>query len=131
MPLIVGVAIQNGRAENGRIGCVLHNKAQPVRIGLASISPSNACCRARISRLLRESASEWPGHMPLAAQRVTFSQESAMSIASVNQYSVYRFSAETTDGEGTMKAQLGGKGAGLAEMARLGIPIPPGFTIPT
>ncbi len=54
-----------------------------------------------------------------------------MSIASVNHYSVYRFSAETTDGEGSMKAQLGGKGAGLAEMARLGIPVPPGFTIPT
>jgi pyruvate,orthophosphate dikinase len=54
-----------------------------------------------------------------------------MSIASVNQYSVYRFSAEITDGEGTMTAQLGGKGAGLAEMARLGIPVPPGFTIPT
>jgi pyruvate,orthophosphate dikinase len=54
-----------------------------------------------------------------------------MSVASVNQYSVYRFSADTTDGEDSMKAQLGGKGAGLAEMARLGIPLPPGFTIPT
>lgn len=54
-----------------------------------------------------------------------------MPIASVDKYRVYRFSAETTDGEGTMKALLGGKGAGLAEMARLGIPVPPGFTIPT
>jgi pyruvate,orthophosphate dikinase len=54
-----------------------------------------------------------------------------MSIASVNKWNVYRFSAETTDGEGTMKAELGGKGAGLAEMTRLGIPVPPGFTIPT
>ena len=54
-----------------------------------------------------------------------------MSIASVNQGSVYRFSAETTDGEGTMKALLGGKGAGLAVMAQLGVPVPPGFTIPT
>jgi pyruvate, orthophosphate dikinase len=54
-----------------------------------------------------------------------------MSIATVNQGSVYRFSAETTDGEGTMKALLGGKGAGLAVMARLGIPVPPGFTVPT
>src|ERR1700748_831746 len=54
-----------------------------------------------------------------------------MSIATVNKYSVYRFSAEITDGEGSMKALLGGKGAGLAVMARLGVPVPPGFTIPT
>jgi phosphoenolpyruvate synthase/pyruvate phosphate dikinase len=54
-----------------------------------------------------------------------------MPIASVNKWNVYRFSAETTDGEGTMKAELGGKGAGLAEMTRLGVPVPPGFTIPT
>jgi pyruvate,orthophosphate dikinase len=58
-----------------------------------------------------------------------------MSITSMsksgNKPSVYRFSAETTDGEGSMKAMLGGKGAGLAIMARLGIPVPPGFTIPT
>jgi pyruvate,orthophosphate dikinase len=45
--------------------------------------------------------------------------------------SVYRFSAEAVDGEGTKKAELGGKGAGLAEMSRLGIPVPPGFTVPT
>jgi pyruvate, orthophosphate dikinase len=54
-----------------------------------------------------------------------------MPIAAVDKYGVYRFSAETTDGEGTMKAELGGKGAGLAEMTRLGVPVPPGFTIPT
>ena len=53
-----------------------------------------------------------------------------MPIATVNHGSVYRFSAETTDGEGTMKALLGGKGAGLAVMAQLGVPVPPGFTIP-
>ena len=50
---------------------------------------------------------------------------------SVDKYSVYRFSAQITDGEGSMKAQLGGKGAGLAGMTRLGVPVPPGFTIPT
>src|SRR5258707_15037484 len=61
----------------------------------------------------------------------TSNQESEMSIATVNKCSVYRFSAETTDGEGSMKALLGGKGAGLAVMARLGIPVPPGFTVPT
>ena len=54
-----------------------------------------------------------------------------MPITHMDKCNVYRFSAETTDGEGTMKAELGGKGAGLAEMTRLGVPVPPGFTIPT
>ncbi len=44
---------------------------------------------------------------------------------------VYTFGAGHADGDGTMKARLGGKGAGLAEMTRLGLPVPPGFTITT
>src|SRR5688572_5965101 len=44
---------------------------------------------------------------------------------------VYAFGAGTADGDGTMKDILGGKGAGLAEMCRAGVPVPPGFTIST
>lgn len=44
---------------------------------------------------------------------------------------VYFFGKGKADGEGTMKALLGGKGAGLAEMTNAGIPVPPGFTITT
>jgi pyruvate,orthophosphate dikinase len=44
---------------------------------------------------------------------------------------IYRFSVGIQDGDGSMKAELGGKGAALAEMARLGVPVPPGFTIST
>ncbi|MEO0004698.1 MAG: pyruvate, phosphate dikinase [candidate division WOR-3 bacterium] len=44
---------------------------------------------------------------------------------------IYRFSKQRTDGSARMKAVLGGKGANLAEMARLGLPVPPGFTIGT
>ena len=44
---------------------------------------------------------------------------------------VYAFGAGTADGDGTMKDVLGGKGAGLAEMCRAGVPVPPGFTIST
>ncbi len=44
---------------------------------------------------------------------------------------IYRFGGTTTDGNTTMRDLLGGKGAGLAEMARLNAPVPPGFTIPT
>ncbi|HKP74509.1 MAG TPA: pyruvate, phosphate dikinase [Longimicrobiaceae bacterium] len=44
---------------------------------------------------------------------------------------VYFFGAGQTEGDGKMKDLLGGKGAGLAEMARIGVPVPPGFTITT
>src|SRR3974390_2029318 len=44
---------------------------------------------------------------------------------------VYSFGGGTADGDGKMKDVLGGKGAGLAEMSRAGIPVPPGFTIST
>jgi len=44
---------------------------------------------------------------------------------------VYAFGAGRTDGRANMKDLLGGKGANLAEMSRLGLPVPPGFTIST
>ena len=44
---------------------------------------------------------------------------------------VYFFGAGSGDGDGKMKALLGGKGANLAEMTRIGLPVPPGFTITT
>ncbi len=44
---------------------------------------------------------------------------------------VYLFGASRTDGDAKMKNLLGGKGANLAEMCRLGINVPPGFTVST
>ena len=44
---------------------------------------------------------------------------------------VYSFGGGTADGDASMKNLLGGKGANLAEMAKLGLPVPPGFTIST
>ncbi len=44
---------------------------------------------------------------------------------------VYFFGNGKADGDGAMKDLLGGKGAGLAEMTRAGIPVPPGFTMTT
>lgn len=44
---------------------------------------------------------------------------------------VYCFGSEGTDGDASMKNLLGGKGANLAEMANLGLPVPAGFTITT
>jgi len=44
---------------------------------------------------------------------------------------VYSFGDGKADGDGKMKPLLGGKGANLAEMTRIGLPVPPGFTIST
>jgi pyruvate, orthophosphate dikinase len=44
---------------------------------------------------------------------------------------VYLFAAGKAEGQGAWRNLLGGKGAGLAEMTNLGIPVPPGFTIST
>ena len=44
---------------------------------------------------------------------------------------VYFFGPQGTEGDATMKNSLGGKGANLAEMAKLGLPVPSGFTIST
>lgn len=44
---------------------------------------------------------------------------------------VYSFGGENTDGNAGMRNLLGGKGANLAEMSSLGLPVPPGFTITT
>ncbi len=44
---------------------------------------------------------------------------------------VYSFSKENTEGNKEMKNLLGGKGANLAEMSNLGLPVPSGFTVST
>ena len=44
---------------------------------------------------------------------------------------VYNFGAAGTDGDSSMRNLLGGKGANLAEMSGIGLPVPPGFTITT
>ena len=44
---------------------------------------------------------------------------------------VYFFGNGEADGHGGLKNLLGGKGANLAEMTRLGLPVPAGFTIST
>ena len=53
------------------------------------------------------------------------------SAAKLSLKRVYRFGAGSADGAADMRELLGGKGANLAEMASLGLPVPPGFTITT
>jgi len=56
--------------------------------------------------------------------------KAAKAVAKIAPQHVYAF-GKRTDGGVTMKTLLGGKGANLAEMARIGLPVPPGFTITT
>ena len=56
-------------------------------------------------------------------------QPAKSSSAKARKY-VYRFGRKT-DGDGSQRNLLGGKGANLAEMCRIGLPVPPGFTIST
>lgn len=44
---------------------------------------------------------------------------------------VYNFNQNKTDGDQTQKDLLGGKGANLAQMSVIGLPVPPGFTVTT
>ncbi|KYG62735.1 pyruvate, phosphate dikinase [Bdellovibrio bacteriovorus] len=57
--------------------------------------------------------------------------EKASSTSTIPQKFVYFFAAGEAEGNAGMKNILGGKGANLAEMTSLGIPVPPGFTIST
>src|ERR1700741_3410551 len=67
-----------------------------------------------------------------AQKKQRSSKQTAAKAASTkkNRY-VYYFGDGKADGNGSMKPLLGGKGAGLHEMTRIGLPVPPGFTITT
>src|SRR5450432_2091024 len=54
-----------------------------------------------------------------------------MAKASKSQKYVYTWGNKKADGDGSMKPLLGGKGANLAEMTLIGLPVPPGFTVTT
>ena len=63
------------------------------------------------------------GTVPDFPQNVTTGEDSM-----ANRY-VYFFATGKAEGKAEMRDSLGGKGANLAEMANMGIPVPPGFTI--
>src|SRR6202043_1439056 len=66
-----------------------------------------------------------------AKAKATAKSTSARSTRSKPAKYVYYFGQGKADGAGNMKPLLGGKGANLAEMTRIGLPVPPGFTITT
>ena len=65
-----------------------------------------------------------------AAKAKPVAKNGAKSSGKTTKY-VYTWGNNKADGDGSMKALLGGKGANLAEMTRIGLPVPPGFTITT
>ena len=65
-----------------------------------------------------------------ASRRTAAAAAKAVKKATKGTKYVYLFGRKT-DGNGSMKPLLGGKGANLAEMCRIGLPVPPGFTITT
>jgi pyruvate, orthophosphate dikinase len=69
---------------------------------------------------------------PASGRKVAARHRAAASKASSTKAKwVYRFGNGKAEGRADMRNLLGGKGAGLAEMANLGLPVPPGFTITT
>src|SRR5208283_4290397 len=62
---------------------------------------------------------------------ITLPEAEVAEVKSTATKYVYSFGGGKADGHGKMKDELGGKGAGLAEMTNAGLPVPPGFTIQT
>src|SRR5712691_6857780 len=66
-----------------------------------------------------------------ASKRISAKRSKSPSKKQKSARFVYFFGDGKADGAGNMKPLLGGKGANLAEMTRIGLPVPPGFTITT
>src|SRR4029079_1839994 len=66
---------------------------------------------------------------PAQAKKLAQPKKTAAAAKGAGKY-VYLFGSSTS-GTGTMKPRLGGRGATLAEMCRISLPVPPGFTITT
>src|SRR4051794_28449816 len=71
-----------------------------------------------------------PKPVKLPPSRAKITTNGAIKSAKATKY-VYTWGNNKADGDGSMKPLLGGKGANLAEMTRIGLPVPPGFTITT
>jgi pyruvate,orthophosphate dikinase len=69
--------------------------------------------------------------MATVTKRKTNSAPKSIKLTKPSERMIYYFGATRTDGRGDQKPLLGGKGANLAEMTSIGLPVPPGFTITT
>src|SRR5262249_34978859 len=97
-----------------------------------AICRSRACCRRfRAGRAVSVTRAS-PETIPPRPQPIRTSSVSAADADNAHRIvsqSVYFFGNGSAEGTKDMKIVLGGKGANLAEMTNLGVPVPPGFTI--
>jgi pyruvate,orthophosphate dikinase len=84
----------------------------------------------KITCILRQSRYFWRIQFLIYEVIMTATAKAAVSNAESAKL-VYSFGDGAAEGNGTMRNTLGGKGANLAEMCSLGLPVPPGFTITT
>src|SRR5215470_11686486 len=93
-------------------------------------SPSKSSRQA-----VKKSPRTKPRAIPRATPRAKPGKAARKTAAASNRTAkgkwAYSFGGGTAEGRASMRNLLGGKGAGLAEMAQLGLPVPPGFTITT
>src|SRR5690348_18186937 len=94
--------------------------ARRAAIRASSATPVSRATTPRISPRI----SSGPGTRP----RSSPPSPAESSVPALERW-VYAFGPGRADGSAAMRDILGGKGAGLAEMANLGLPVPPGFTI--
>src|ERR1700681_2600528 len=87
---------------------------------------AKAAPRARARKALQKSPAK---PAPRAASKVAASKP-ALDVAKSGKW-VFTFGDGKAEGKAGLRDLLGGKGANWAEMANLGLPVPPGFTIPT
>ena len=67
----------------------------------------------------------------MTAQLATLSTPVSTVPPKAEKRMIYRFGKSNTEGHASQRKLLGGKGANLAEMSAIGLPVPPGFTITT
>jgi pyruvate,orthophosphate dikinase len=98
--------------------------------------PKKSSARIKLSRksVIKDKAhvkKSSGGEKPVKKKKAAHKAELGVSGGIPQQPPYFFFGGGRADGDATMRDLLGGKGAGLAEMSRIGIPVPPGFTITT
>jgi len=83
------------------------------------------------SKISRQAIKKSPASKTLKAARKAAPKAASVRVKAAKGKWVYAFGGGKAEGRAAMRNLLGGKGAGLAEMAQLGLPVPPGFTITT
>src|SRR5712671_2183139 len=97
---------------------------------VAKSTPSEAAAPALARKALKKSPAKPVAKIFKKAAKKTVASKPAVEAVKSGKW-VYTFGDGKAEGKAGLRDLLGGKGANLAEMANLGLPVPPGFTIPT